>query len=100
MNALSLSLFDSVGLSTSDLTTTIHPAVATRRVQSAIPSTLWRQTLAAHEPAAGLRWAVRGGYSLLGALSAASVAYMGMVMVRCIVGHDGLNAAVQHLMGH
>ena len=100
MNSLNLSLFDSAILSAADYSA----RTATPRVRTGIaplkgqPVALWRQSLGAHEHTAPVRWTLRGVYAVLGALSAASIAYAASVLCHGMLAHDGLRAAVQALM--
>lgn len=100
MNALKLSMFDSVAPFAADYPVAATPRVRTRRnAPAAVPATLWRQSLAAHEHTAPVRWTLRGCFAVLGTLSAVSVAYSAIALFHCVLGHDGLQAAVHHLMG-
>ena len=101
MNSLNLSLFDSVALSAAEYSA--RPA-ATPRVRTRTaplkgqPASLWQESLAAHEPTARARWAQRGSFTVLGAVSAGSVVYALTAIGHGVLAHDGLQAAVRSLM--
>lgn len=101
MNALNLSLLDTVILSAADsAATATAPRVRTGTAPLANqPAALWKQSLSAHEHSTHVRWTLRGAYAVLGTLSAASIVYAASVVCHGMVAHDGLHAAVQALMG-
>ena len=101
MNTLKLSLLDSVVLSAADYAAPAAPAARAEAASPAArPAVLWRQSLSAHEPAAHVRWATRGSFTVLGALSLASIVYAATALFHCVASNGGLQAGVRSLMGH
>ena len=103
MNALKLSLFDTVIFAQAPSVADAFPAGMIRRQPATTvqpPASLWRQSLAAMDNASTGRAhrATQLVFAVLGTLTAGSIMIAAGTLIRCLGSHDGLHTAVQTLM--